>query len=84
MGRVLTGGTSLELGLMGLDIRRKFGVKIYQLRLKKGWSQQELAERADIAVRHVQRLESKKPSPVKIDTIDKLAKAFNLPPSKLL
>ncbi len=53
---------------MGLDIRRKFGKKIYKLRTQRGWTQEDLAEHADIAVRHVQRLESNAPSPVKIDT----------------
>ena len=52
--------------------------------MKKGWTQEELAEYADIAVRHVQRLESKNPSPVTIDTIEKLAKAFKINCSKLL
>jgi transcriptional regulator with XRE-family HTH domain len=66
------------------EIRRKFGKKIYQLRTKKGWTQEELAEYADIAVRHVQRLEGKTPSPVKIDTIEKLAKAFQIKCSRLL
>lgn len=69
---------------MGQNIRRKFGRRIYQLRIKKGWTQEELAEYADIAVRHIQRLEGKNPSPVKIDTIEKLAKAFKISCSKLL
>ncbi len=69
---------------MEANIRRKFGARIYALRTKKGWSQQELAERADIAVRHVQRLESKSPSPVKIDTMEKLSKAFGIPLKELL
>jgi len=68
---------------MALEIRRKFGARIYKLRTKKCWSQQELAERADISVRHIQRLESKNPSPVKIDTIEKLSKALGLTIGKL-
>jgi len=69
---------------MGRDIRRKFGRRLYKLRIKKGWTQERLAEEADIAVRHVQRLEGKNPSPVKIDTIEKLAKAFKISCSRLL
>ena len=69
---------------MGQEIRRKFGRKLYQLRMKRGWTQEELAEYSDIAVRHVQRLESKNPSPVTIDTVEKLAKAFKISCSKLL
>ena len=66
------------------SIRYKFGVKIRTLRTRKGWTQEELAGRAEIAYKHVQRLEGKTPSPVKIDTIEKLAKAFGISPSKLL
>ena len=66
------------------EIRYKFGTKIRQLRKEKGWGQEELAERADVAYKHVQRLEGKTPSPVKIDTIEKLAKAFKVPTWKLL
>ncbi len=69
---------------MAEDIRIKFGNHLRRLRKKKGWTQEELAERADIAYKHVQRLEGRHPSPVKIDTIAKLAKAFGVRPSKLL
>jgi transcriptional regulator with XRE-family HTH domain len=66
------------------DIRYKFGKKLRQLRKQRGWTQEELAEHADIAYKHVQRLEGKTPSPVKIDTIEKLAKAFKISSSRLL
>lgn len=70
---------------MSKDIRIRFAKRLRQLRLKKKWTQEELAEYADLAYRHVQRLESlKNPPPAKIDTIEKLAKAFETTPSKLL
>lgn len=70
---------------MAKEIRLKFAAHLRRLRRKAGWTQEELAERADLAYRHIQRLESlKKPPPAKIDTLDKLAKAFKIPPSKLL
>ena len=68
---------------MGKEIRQKFGKRLRQLRKQKDWTQEELAERADIAYKHIQRLESKNPSPVKIDTIEKLAKAFKISISRL-
>ncbi len=43
-----------------------------------------MAERLDMDIRNYQRLESNKPGAVKIDTIDKIAKALKLTPSKLL
>ena len=70
---------------MAKDVRTKFALRLRELRRKAGWTQEELAERADLAYRHVQRLESlKNPPPAKIDTLDSLAKAFRITPSKLL
>jgi transcriptional regulator with XRE-family HTH domain len=69
---------------MGEEIRLRFAKRVRELRQKRGWSQEELAEFADLAVRQIQYLESKNPSPAKIDTIEKLAKAFKITCSKLL
>jgi len=67
------------------SIRIKFAKRLRELRLKKEWTQEQLAEFADLSYRHVQRLESlKNPPPAKIDTLEKLAKAFKLSISKLL
>ena len=63
-----------SIGLFANTIKRTFG----------NISTEELAEYADIAVRQVQYLESKNPSPAKIDTIEKLAKALRLSCSGLL
>ena len=66
-------------------MRIRFAEHLRTLRLKRGWTQEELAERADLAYRHVQRLESlKRPPPAKIDTLEKLANAFNISPATLL
>lgn len=66
-------------------IRLQFAKHLRTLRRQKGWTQEDLAERADLAYRHIQRLESlKNPPPAKIDTLHKLARAFKIPPSKLL
>lgn len=69
---------------MGIEIRLKFGKRLRLLRKKHGWTQEELAEYADIAYKHVQRLEGKHPSPVKIDTVEKIAKAFKISIRNLL
>jgi len=67
------------------NVRIKFAKRLRELRLKKEWTQEQLAEFADLAYRHVQRLEStKNPPPAKIDTLEKLAKAFRIKLSKLL
>ena len=55
------------------------------IRTERNITQEQLAELADLAYRHIQRLEStKNPPPAKIDTIEKLAKAFKVTPSKLI
>lgn len=70
---------------MAQEIRLRFAKRLRALRRGWGWTQEELAERAELAYRHVQRLESlKNPPPAKIDTLEKLAKAFKVPPEKLL
>jgi len=71
--------------VVATTIRIQFAHRLRALRKRAGWTQEELAERADLAYRHVQRLESlKNPPPAKIDTLGKLAKAFKIPPAKLL
>lgn len=47
-------------------------------------TQEELAEASGVDYKHIQLLESKKPSAAKIDTIEKIAKAFKIKPAKLL
>ncbi|MHC4123959.1 MAG: helix-turn-helix domain-containing protein [Planctomycetota bacterium] len=58
--------------------------RIRELRRKCGYTQERLAEIADIDYKHIQLLESKKPCAATIRTIEKLAKAFKVSPSKLL
>ncbi len=65
-------------------IRFKFGKRVRALRQKKGWTQQQLAEMAELDYKHIQRIESKNPTDVKLETIDKLAKAFKFSCAKLL
>ncbi len=70
---------------MAQGIRLRFARRLRALRRRCGWTQEELAERAELAYRHVQRLESlKNPPPAKIDTLEKLARAFKLSPEQLL
>ncbi len=69
---------------MAKDITLKFAKRLRELRKKYGYSQQKLAELADIDYKHIQKLESKNPSAVKIDTLEKIAKAFRISLSKLM
>ena len=69
---------------MGQAIRYKFARRLRDLRKKRGLTQQELAESAELDYKHVQRLESSNPTDVKLETIEKLAKALKTSCSKLL
>ncbi|MCH5165422.1 MAG: helix-turn-helix transcriptional regulator [Clostridiales bacterium] len=61
----------------------KFNEKIYTLRRKKGWSQEELANEVDISRQSVYKLESGESMP-DIEKIKKLAKIFNVSLDSLL
>jgi len=66
------------------NIRLKLAKRLKQLRKKYSLTQEALSDKADLAYKHIQRLESKKPNAVKIDTLEKLAGAFGISISKLL
>jgi len=66
------------------NIALKLAKKIRDLRKECNYTQQKLSEMADIDYKHIQLLESKKPPYTKLDTIEKLAKAFNITCSELL
>ena len=66
------------------EIRLQFAGRLKALRKRYHLTQEQMAERLEMDVRYYQRLESNKPGAVKIDTIDKIAKALKLTPSKLL
>ena len=65
-------------------IRLKIGKKIKELRKQRGYTQEKLSELANIDYKYIQRIEGKTPPALKVDTIEKLAKAFNISISKLL
>lgn len=69
---------------MDINVRLKLGKRIKDLRRKNGFTQEKLSEVADIDYKYIQKIEGKNPPALKIDTLAKLAKAFNIPLSKLL
>jgi len=66
------------------NIKLKLAKQLRMLRRRFGYSQEVLAERAGLDYKHIQRLESKTPNAARIDTLEKLAKSFNLTCSELL
>jgi transcriptional regulator with XRE-family HTH domain len=69
---------------MGLNIRLRIGNKIKKLRKERGITQEKLSETATIGYKYLQRLEGKNPPALKVDTIEKLAKALRVKPEELL
>lgn len=65
-------------------IRLQLAKQLRKLRNEKNLTQEAMAERVGMDVRYYQRIESDKPNAVKIDTLEKLAKALNIPVWKLL
>ena len=65
------------------DIKKKFAYRIKELRLKKGWSQEYLANKANLDRTYMQSIESGKRN-VSLLIIEKLACAFDLSISDLL
>ena len=66
------------------NVRRKFGEKVRKLRAKWDYTQERLADLTGIDYKYIQRIESKNPPAVKIDTIKRIASALKVAPSELL
>jgi transcriptional regulator with XRE-family HTH domain len=60
-----------------------FGVHLRKLREARGWSQQALADYADVAKLTVQRIEHAKGAPT-LDVLVSLARALQLPLRELM
>ena len=69
---------------MGTAARFKLAKKLRQLRKKHGFTQQRLAEKARLDYKYLQKIEGKDPPSIRLDTLERLAKAFKIPLSKLL
>ena len=69
---------------METNIRLRLGKRIRELRIKCGYTQEKLSEVANIDYKYIQKIEGKNPPALKIDTIDRLAKALKVKPAELL
>ena len=66
------------------NIKLGIGKKIKELRKKRGITQEKLAILADIDYKYLQKIEGKNPPNIKVETLQKLARAFNISLSKLV
>ena len=69
---------------MESNIRLRIGRRIRVLRKKQGMTQEKLSEVAVIDYKYLQKLEGKTPPALKVDTIEKLARALKVKPEELL
>ena len=65
------------------QINASFGAAVRAKRLEAGWSQEKLAERADMAVAHLSAIERGLHGP-NLRGIVRLARALGCPPADLL
>ena len=66
-----------------MDIGKRLGRNIRQLREHEGWSQEDYADRAGIHRTYVSDIERGARNPT-IKIVEKLAKPFGVPPGSLL
>lgn len=59
------------------QVRDRLGLRIYQLRTMKQWSQEELARRAGLQRTHISRIEAGRYA-VTIETVQSIAEAFGM------
>ena len=60
------------------------GKRIRELRKKRGYTQEKLSEAVNIDYKYIQRIEGKNPPNIRMETLQRLAKALKITPSKLL
>lgn len=68
---------------MKTNIRIQIGKKIKELREKLKLTQWEFSELVEIDYKYLQRIEGKNPPALKIDTIERFAKALKIKPAEL-
>jgi transcriptional regulator with XRE-family HTH domain len=69
--------------MRGTDFTRRFAERLRELRVAKGLSQEQLADEADIHRTHISLIERNRRS-VRLETLERLAKALGVPPAELI
>ena len=66
-----------------LTLPRRTASGFHGFRIEAGLTQEQAAEKSGLDVRNYQRMESLKPRATRIDTLERVAKALNVPLWKL-
>lgn len=69
---------------MKASAQSKLSKKLRSLRKRSGYTQERLSEITGLDYKYIQKIEGKKPPSIRIDTLEKLARAFKISCSKLL
>ena len=75
--------SSAAASVASVEIRKRLGSNVKRLRLEKGWSQEDFADRADIHRTYVSDIERANRNPT-ITIVEKLAKALKVSASALI
>lgn len=65
------------------DIKRKFGVQLFQLRTKAGLTQAQLAEKANLSIDSISRMERGERAP-SLESLERIAAALRIDPAELI
>ena len=65
-------------------VAKRFAKILRAARIRRKLTQEKLAELSDLSVEHIQRLEGRSPSGIRLETVVKLAKALKIAPSSFL
>ena len=69
---------------MSTSTRAKIAARIKSMRKKCGYTQQVLADAADLEYKYIQRIEGKNPPNLGVETLEKIAKALKTSLSSLI
>lgn len=61
-----------------MSLRVRFGAKLRKVRLSRGWTQEQLAEKADVSLNFLNLIERGQRAP-SFDNLERLAKVLRVP-----
>ncbi|MBI5023881.1 MAG: helix-turn-helix transcriptional regulator [Candidatus Omnitrophica bacterium] len=70
--------------LMSNPINLKLSQKIKEIRMKRGYTQEDLAELVKTSYKYIQRIEGKNPPDLRVSSVEKIAKALGVKLGRLL
>ena len=69
---------------MSSNTAKRLAKRIRELRLERGWTQEETARRCQIKYKYYQEYEGKEPRDMRLSTMEKIAKGLDVSITSLL